>query len=280
VQETVYTPEAVFRHPGRLFAEMFRDLLGSRELAWRLMLRDVKVMYRQSLLGYFWAFVPPLLIALPFVLLQRRGTIDAGDNQIPYAAYAMIGLVLWQTFLEALNSPLRILGANRPVLVKVNFPREALLLGGIGVTLFNSAVRVVILAAVVVVARLDPRPSMLLFPIGLLAIVMLGTCIGILLAPLGLLYRDIEKGLLAITTGWLFLTPVVVPLETGGLLGRLMHLNPVTPLLATARDWVSGVPPTLLPSFFSVCGATAAALLLGWILYRASLPHVIARLGM
>ncbi len=72
---TVYTPESPLKNPARLLREMFRDLLASRELAWRLFVRDTSAQYRQSILGYAWAFIPPLVASLPFVFLNSQGVV-------------------------------------------------------------------------------------------------------------------------------------------------------------------------------------------------------------
>ena len=104
---TVYTPESPLRNPGRFVREMFRDLLASRELAWRLFVRDTSAQYRQSFLGYLWAFIPPLVASLPFIFLNSQGVVNMGATKIPYPAYAMIGTIIWQVFVDALNSPLK-----------------------------------------------------------------------------------------------------------------------------------------------------------------------------
>ncbi len=69
----VYTPESPLRNPRRFLREMFRDLRASRELAWRLFVRDTSAQYRQSMLGYVWAFLPPLVASLPFIFLNAQG---------------------------------------------------------------------------------------------------------------------------------------------------------------------------------------------------------------
>jgi lipopolysaccharide transport system permease protein len=71
--EIVYTPESALCHPGRLLREMFRDLRASRELAWRLFVRDTAAQYRQSMLAYIWALLPPFIASLPFVYLNSQG---------------------------------------------------------------------------------------------------------------------------------------------------------------------------------------------------------------
>jgi len=128
---TVYTPESPLRQPRQFVRELISDLWGSRELAWRLFVRDLRAQYRASLLGYVWVFLPPLVASLPFVYLKSAGVISIGDTPIPYAAYAMVGAIIWQTFVDALNSPLRSVNAARAMLTRINFPREAILLSGL-----------------------------------------------------------------------------------------------------------------------------------------------------
>ena len=67
---TVYTPESPLKNPGRLLRAMFRDVLAARELAWRLFVRDLSAQYRQTYLGYVWAFLPPLVASATFIFLQ------------------------------------------------------------------------------------------------------------------------------------------------------------------------------------------------------------------
>jgi lipopolysaccharide transport system permease protein len=98
---TVYTPASPLRNPGRLLREMWRDLVGSRELAWRLFVRDTSAQYRQSILGYIWVFIPPLVASLPFIYLNSQGVVRIGDTPVPYAAFAIIGTTIWQVFADA-----------------------------------------------------------------------------------------------------------------------------------------------------------------------------------
>src|ERR671922_2550468 len=87
---TVYTPESPLRQPARFVREMIDDLLASRELCWRLFVRDLSAQYRSSILGYLWVFVPPLVASLPFIYLNSAGVLRIAETPIPYAAYATI----------------------------------------------------------------------------------------------------------------------------------------------------------------------------------------------
>ena len=105
--EVTYTPESLLRHPIKLARSMAHDLWASRELAWRLFVRNISAQYRQSLLGYLWAFLPPIFTTLIFVFLNSQKILNIGETGIPYPAYVMMGTLLWQGFVDALNSPIK-----------------------------------------------------------------------------------------------------------------------------------------------------------------------------
>ena len=102
----VYTPESQMRTPGLLIRSMLRDIKASRELAWRLFLRDISAKYRQSILGVFWAFFPPIVAGLVFIILQSKKVVNFGETDIPYPVFVLVGMTLWQLFVESLNAPL------------------------------------------------------------------------------------------------------------------------------------------------------------------------------
>lgn len=279
LNETVYTPESGLRHPQTLFREMFRDLLASRELAWRLFVRDISARYRQTFLGYIWAFLPPIVTTGTFVFLNASGVFKVGATALPYAAYVMIGTLLWQVFADAMQCPIRVVTASKAMLAKINFPREAILLAGLGEVLFNFLIRLVLLVAVFIWFRIPPPITALLLPVGVLAIIGFGFMLGVLLTPIGLLYQDISQGLVLMTGFWMFLTPVVYPPPTAGTMVTFVKWNPASPLIVATRDWITVGPTTHMTAFIIVAAFTLVFLFAGWILYRLALPHIIERIG-
>lgn len=276
---TVYTPESPLRHPGRLAGEMIGDLLASRELAWRLFIRDISALYRQSILGYVWAFLPPLVTTLTFIYLNSQNIVSSGETRIPYPAYVMIGTLLWQVFLDALNSPLKAVTSSRSMLAKINFPREALILSGLGEVLFNFLVRAVLLVPVFLYYQIPMGLSLLWMPVGIAALMLLGLAFGMLFAPVGILYNDIGRGVLLLGGFWMLLTPVVYQTPKTGLGATLAGLNPVAPVLQTCRDWLTGQPPLHFEGLACVSAGALVCLLFGWVLYRLSMPILIERMG-
>ncbi len=260
-------------------SNMWSDLLASRELAWRLLVRNISAQYRQSLLGYAWAFLPPLFTTAIWVFLQSQKIFSMADTGMPYVVFVLTGTVLWQTFIEALKSPLTMVNQSRPMLAKINFPREALLLTGIGHVFFNFGIRVIILIPVYWWFDVPLQTGIFLSLLGVLALVTLGITIGLLLTPLGMLYQDVGRAIRFGTQALFFLTPIVYPVPRASWAGTLIQLNPVTPLLQSTRDWLVSGSTSHQSGFLWVCGISLVFLLVGWVLYRIAMPHLISRMS-
>jgi len=275
----VYTPEPILGHPLRLVREMFADLSAGRELAWRLFARDVSAQYRETLLGYMWAFLPPLVASLTFVFLNSQGIVRISGTTIPYPAFAMIGTLLWQVFVDGLQTPSDAIARAKPMLARINFPREAILLAGLYMVVFNFLIRLLLLLGVMVWWRVVPGTSIVLFIPAVAALILGGMAIGMLLVPVGSLYGDISRAIPIAAQFWILLTPVLYPPRTTGLAGILATWNPVSPLITTARESLTNQPLSMLPAFLAVFAISVLILGLGWMSYRIAMPHLIARMG-
>ncbi len=275
----VYTPESKMRHPLQLFQEMGRDLLASRELAWRLLVRDISAQYRQSFLGIVWAFIPPIVTAVGFTMAKSNGVINVGSTELPYPAYVMFSMTLWQTFVETLNGPVQAVTQAKAMLAKINFPREAIILSKLGQVFFNFGIKLILIVGLFIWFKMPVTWSVIIAPVALINLVFFGTFIGLLLAPMGALYKDFYMGLTLATGFWLFLTPVVYPVPSEGVFGAIVKFNPVTPLLVTTRELATtGVISDPL-GFWVASGIAVVGLLLAWIVYRLSMPFIVERMS-
>jgi lipopolysaccharide transport system permease protein len=277
--EVVYTNESGLRSARKMAKDMWHDLTAARELAWRLMVRDISAQYRQSLLGIIWAFLPPLVTALVFIILNDREIINIGETPIPYPVFAIFGTVLWQVFVFSLNAPLRVINASKSLLTKINFPREALVLSSLGQTLFNAGIKIVILILVFILFKIPFTWGVPFSLLALIILVLLGITFGLLLTPIGLLYTDVLHGLTVITTIWFFVTPVVYPPPTNFPFSLLATLNPVSPILVGARSLATeGVLLTPI-SFFVVTVLMVLFLIIAWVVYRFAMPIIVERMS-
>ncbi len=277
--EAIYTTEGELRHPGRLFAEMWHDLLASRGLAWRLLVRDVSAQYRQSFLGFVWAFLPPIAMAVGFTLAGNAKVINIAATQLPYSAYVMFSMILWQTFVEALTGPVVAVTNAKQMLARVNFPREAIVLAKLGEVSFNFGIKFILIVVIFLWYHIPVTWAALLAPFALISLILLGTFIGLLLAPLGVLYQDVTQGLTVITGMWLFLTPIVYPVPQSGTFATIVKLNPVTSLLVTTRELATSGVVSDPYRFLIVSAVTVVGLLITWVVFRLAMPLAIERVS-
>lgn len=280
LSSVIRTPEPELLYPARLWRVMVKDLLASRGLAWRLATRNISAMYRRTALGYVWAFLPPVLAAATFIFLRKGGAMETLATHIPYVPWVVIGTFLWQAFADALNNPIRQVSQGKAMLIKINFPREALILAGFGETLFNFVIRLLILVPVLVYFDVGPRwQDIIFFILSLFILLIMGSMFGLLLTPISVLYQDIEKSIPLFLPFLMILSGAVTPLPHHGLAQWLATLNPIYPVLQTSRDLLSGQSPTLWLPTLIIGVASVALLFVGWVLYRLAMPHLIARIG-
>jgi lipopolysaccharide transport system permease protein len=276
---TVYTPESSLAHPAKMIREMFRDLLAARELSWRLAVRDLSAQYRQAFFGFAWALILPLANTAAWVFLSRSGVVSVGETALPYPVHVFVGTMLWAIFMDAVNAPLQGVTACKSMLVKINFPREAIVVSGIYQTLFNGGIKVGLLLIALLLLGINPGWSLLLFPFGILSLILAGTFLGVLVTPIGLLYSDVGKAMPLLMQFLMYLTPVVFALPKDGVAANLFMLNPLTPVVLTARDWLTGGTPEFLIYFLAVNFVAILLLLVVWVVYRLAMPILIERMS-
>ena len=257
---------------------MFADAWSSRELAWHLFRRDFAAKYRESFLGYAWALLPSILLAFTMSLAGKAAIINTDTKSIPYTALALVGVVLWQTFSEAMNAPSQAVNQSKLLLTRIKFPHEALIMAKIAEVSLNSLLRFSIILFAVIWWGTGFHWTLALTPVAVAFLILLGIGLGLLAAPVGGIYNDVAQ---LITFGlgiWMFLTPVIYEkAKPGSLVDGINAVNPVTPLLVTGREWVFGQSPSMLPGFFVVAGLTMVFFVLGWGFWRFAMNFVIER---
>ncbi|MEN9470522.1 MAG: hypothetical protein RL630_2255 [Verrucomicrobiota bacterium] len=276
--EIRYSSASSLRTPRLFIEEAFSDLRKAWEPATHLFLKNLRSQHRQSVLGYAWLLLPPLVSALVWTGLNYSGILPVGKTSVPYPLYVLIGTMFWSAFVEALKCPLTDLKNAREILVKVRMPHEAVVLAGLGGVLFNFLVRLSLVGAAFAFYRIVPGWSLLLVPVALLAILCLGLAIGLWLAPVGLLYEDVPRALDLVLGFGFLVTPIVYPVPKIWPASLIADLNPLVPLLESARHWMEGTPYVPGPGFFTMAATSLVALVGGWLLYRVAQPHLLARI--
>jgi len=277
VAELVYSPEPAVWHPLALLRRMAKESWKFRELVIHLVVRDLRAQYRQSMLGYLWAFIPTVATAVAFSLAKDSGVLRIPNTRVDYVVFVMVGTVLWQTFTESLNGPIQAISNFKSVLNRIYLPPEVIIFARIGEVMVNLSVNLIMLAIVFVVFRVPIGPIALLTPLLLVLFILEGTAIGLLLAPISVLYHDVLKGLPIVLTFWFVLTPVVYAPPTSGGLAVVVKFNPASHFLVAIRDITTGGP---LPDFWTLATMGLISVVMfaiTLIAFRVAMPFVIER---
>ena len=252
----------------------------SRDLAWRLFVRNISAQFRQSLLGYFWLFFPPLVNSAVFIFLNSQGIVTIPDTGVPYPVFVLLGNLLWQGLIMLMQAPVQGINREKGLLTKLNFSREALLVASF---LEGAAMALIPLVAIPVILFIFKIPigmTLLAAPVGIFGLFLFAFAIGVFLTPIGTLYQDIGRAIPVVARFWMFVTPVVFALpKEPGLTRTLLTLNPATPFIETTRDLMLGQMPDLLPLFLVYSLLSAVLLLFGLIVYRLAMPIIVERMS-
>lgn len=265
------------RDPRRFVHQWLGDLWSCRTTAKRLFLRQLAQQYRFSSLGLLWAFAPSVLTAMVLVGGQRAHVVGPSGG-VPAAFFGVFGIALAQTFLEALNAARRVFASHTQLLRRQNVPLEGLVVASFIDVAFNMFVRLSILATVFFLFDVSPVASTLaLALVGYAGVAMVGAGLGLLVAPLNALKRDVEHAFNLLPWALFAVTPVFVPPGEGTLLGRICEANPLSWLfdgIRAAAYGGEGVPGA------AAIGAVVGILMLsaGGLFCRVARPHVVERM--
>jgi lipopolysaccharide transport system permease protein len=219
-----------------------RELWQFRELLYFLVWRDVKIRYKQTVLGAAWAILQPALMMVVFtIFLGRMANVPAASD--PVFVYA--GMLPWTFFASAMVNAGNSLVNSERLITKVYFPRLAVPLSAVGAAMVDFAIASTLLVAMMIWRGIVPGAGVLMVPVifGLLA--MLAAGVGTLLGALTVAYRDFRHIIPFLAQFWLFATPAAYsrpPADASPLIKALIAANPVSGLIASFRAALFGEP--------------------------------------
>ena len=223
-----------------LSALRLRDLWDFRELGGFLVWRDLKVRFRQTMFGVFWAVLQPLLLTAIFTIFLNR-VAGVYSNELPYAVFALSGVIPWTLFSRALMTSSGSLIDNQQLIGKVYFPR--LLLPGAAASSYivDFGVSLVVLAAVLALYSIPLTAAVVFAPLFAIWALVVALAFGTWLSAVNVRYRDVQFVLPFIVQLWLLATPIAypasrIPRQWQALIG----LNPVAGVVEGFRWSVTG----------------------------------------
>ncbi len=220
------------------------ELWRYRELLCFLTWRDIKVRYKQTVLGAAWAILQPLATMLVFSLFFGR-VAGNPSSHVPYSLFVLAGLVPWMFFSNAIAQAGQSVVGSQNLVTKIYFPRLIIPMGAVAAGLVDLAISFAVLIVMMLWYGMAPGWSFALVPFLTFGLVIAALGVGTLLSALTVAYRDFRHAVPFLVQFWMFATPCIY-LQTGisasSRLSRVLPLNPAYGLIANLRQAMLGGP--------------------------------------
>ena len=235
--------ELVIRPKYGLLDINWQELKEYRELLFFLALREIKIRYKQTVMGASWALLQPFFTMIVFTLIFSRLAQMPSDG-VPYPIFSYSGLLLWTYFSNALSQSSNSLVDNAPLLSKVYMPRIFIPTAPCLSGLVDYGIAMSILVVMMVYYRFMPGITILLLPFIILLTFLLASGVGYWLSSICVKYRDVKFILPFFIQLLLFVSPVIYPANiVGENLQWFLYLNPMTGLISAHRACLLGHIP-------------------------------------
>lgn len=252
--------------------EELRELYHYRELLFIIAARDIKVRYRQSLMGFFWAILMPMLIVGAGIVV-RYGYAIASKRPLDLVDIATVATksIPWAFLVSSIKFSCQSLINNQNLVTKIYFPKEIFPLAAVLAQLFDLVIASSVLVVLLVLAKVGVSLQLLWVAPLLIILIMLAIGIALLVSAGSLFFRDVKYLVEVFLTFGIFFTPVFYDVTMFGPKGQWLMLNPVAPLLEGFASIMLGRAPDLRWMSYSFVFATLMAVF-GYILFKKAEP--------
>jgi lipopolysaccharide transport system permease protein len=252
-----------------------RELWEYRELLYFLIWRDIKVRYKQTVLGAGWAIIQPLFTMLVFSLFFGKLAKVPSDG-IPYPLFSYTALVPWTFFAQGLSQSSDSLVGSSNLIKKIYFPRLAIPIGTVCAGMIDFALAFSVLLVLALSYHIHPTRNILWLPLFVLLALVTALGVGLWLSAFNVKYRDVKYVVPFFTQVWMFMTPIAYPssLLTGK--WRIVYgLNPMAGVVEAFR-WALLGTRTAPSAMIAISCAAAVALLAGGAFYFRRMEKTFA----
>ncbi len=252
-----------------------KDIWEYRELLYFLVWRDIKVRYKQTVLGVAWAILQPILTMVVFSIFFGRLAKVPSDG-IPYPLFAYCALIPWQLFANALTASGNSLVANQQLLTKVYFPRLIIPMSAVLAGLIDFGVSFLVLIGMMFYFGVVPTAAVLTLPLLIMLTIASALAVGLWLSALNVQYRDVQYTIPFLMQFWLFLTPIAYPSSLVPEKWRILYgLNPMAGVVEGFR-WALLGKTNGIGSLIFVSALVVAILLFGGLVYFRRMERTFA----
>jgi len=253
-----------------------RDLWLYRELVYFMTWRDLKVRYKQTVLGAGWAILRPLLTMVVFSIFFGNLAKVPSDN-VPYPIFSYTALLPWELFATALSVSSRSLVQNSNMITKIYFPRVILPLSSILAGLVDFLIAFVVLIFMMLFYGIVPTANIWTLPLFLLLTLITALGVGLWLSALNVLYRDVGYVLPFLTQFWMYITPIAYAASLVPERWKLIYaLNPMTGVVEGFRWALLGSEASAPGPMLIVSSIMAVVLLISGLFYFRQMERQFA----
>ena len=252
-----------------------KELWEYRELLYFLVWRDVKVRYKQTVLGAAWAVIQPFFTMVVFSIFFGRLAGIPSDG-LPYPIFAYCALLPWQLFSHAMMESGNSLVANQNLITKVYFPRLVIPLSAVLAGLVDFGIAFLVLLGMMAYYGMAPTMAVVTLPLFILLAIATALAVGLWLSALNVQYRDVRYTIPFLTQFWLFATPIAYPSSLVPEGWRVLYgLNPMAGVVEGFRWALLGTANAPGP-MLAVSVAVVLALLIGGLYYFRHMEKTFA----
>ncbi len=241
------------------------ELWGFRELLFAFTLKEIKIRYKQTILGVAWAILQPAALTVIFTIIFSL-FLKVNSGNVPYPIFAYSALLPWTFFSTAVSFGALSVVNNGGLVTKINFPREILPLSAVGAAFFDFVMASLIFVLMMFIYKTSITPNILFVLIFILAMLLLTTGVALILSTINVLFRDIRFVVPLVLQIWLYITPVIYSFEQVPEKYRMfVAINPLVGLVQGFRDvTILGKTPDLSLTLFSLCSSLVLFIIGYW----------------
>jgi len=254
----------------------WREFWQTKELFYYLTWRDIKVRYKQTVLGILWIVIRPLFSMVIFTIVFGNFSKIPSDN-IPYPIFVFIGLLFWNFFSQTLSSASNSLISDSNIIKKIYFPRIMSPISSTFSFMVDLIPTFVILAGLLIYYKVPPTFEMfLLLPLLLILILLTSLGLGFFLAPINARFRDIRHILPHMIQLGMYLTPVIYPTSLfGGSMKQIRIFNPVAEAIEVSRSVFFHTRPFDLNTFLLSFTFALFLFITGFLYFRSKEDNLV-----
>jgi lipopolysaccharide transport system permease protein len=249
--------------------EMINELIQYRHLLYTLTWRDIKIKYKQSVMGFMWAIFMPIIIVASGILVKKAFSMLSGKPmELEQLASVSVKAIPWAFFVSSIRFATNSLTSNMNLVTKIYFPREVLPISAMLANLFDFVVASAVLVVILTIASIGVNIYLFWLPVLLILLILLTAGLGILLACANLFFRDVKYIVEVILTFGIFFTPVFYEVEMFGKWASILLLNPIGAILESINAVVVlHHPPDMFWLGYSALWAVGG-LLISWNIFH------------